>query len=231
MGRSPPLRVQHLRLIALFGLAFATPSSRKDLSLPQMLTRRLIKQKARHHPRRGSDTLQAQGFRFCFTPLAAVLFTFPSRYWFTIGRQLVFSLTPWSAQIHTTFHVCCVTQGHPRASLDFGHGGFTLCAGAFQLLDLSFKVPRRGPTTPGTSPRFGLFRFRSPLLTESILFLFLRLLRCFTSAGLACPSLFCSGRDDDGLTSPGYPIRKSPDQSPFAAPRSLSQLITSFIAC
>ena len=33
---------------------------------------------------------------------------------------------------------------------------------------------------------FGLFRFRSPLLTESILFLFLRLLRCFTSAGIAC---------------------------------------------
>ncbi len=47
-------------------------------------------------------------------------------------------------------------------------------------------VPRRGPTTPGTSPRFGLFRFRSPLLTESILFLFLRLLRCFTSPGIAC---------------------------------------------
>ena len=32
---------------------------------------------------------------------------------------------------------------------------------------------------------FGLFRFRSPLLTESILFLFLRLLRCFTSPGVA----------------------------------------------
>ena len=35
------------------------------------------------------------------------------------------------------------------------------------------------------SPRFGLFRFRSPLLTESLRFIFLRLLRCFTSAGLA----------------------------------------------
>ena len=32
--------------------------------------------------------------------------------------------------------------------------------------------------------RFGLFRFRSPLLTESIVFfLFLRLLRCFSSPG------------------------------------------------
>jgi hypothetical protein len=37
---------------------------------------------------------------------------------------------------------------------------------------------------------FGLIRFRSPLLTESILFLFLRLLRCFTSPRVALPSLY-----------------------------------------
>jgi hypothetical protein len=82
--------------------------------------------------------------------------------------------------------VCGVTQELPRVSLDFGYGGLTLCAGTFQFPHLSIEIPRRGPTTPGTSPRFGLFRFRSPLLTESILFLFLRLLRCFTSPGIAC---------------------------------------------
>jgi hypothetical protein len=148
----------------------------------------------------------------------------------------------WSAQIHTAFHVCRITQEHPRVSLDFGYGGITLCAGTFQFLHLSIEIPRRGPTTPGTSPRFGLFRFRSPLLTESILFLFLRLLRCFTSPGIACfflPS-HCKApcgtrraleKDDGQLRPSGYPIRKSPDQSVFAAPRSLSQLITSFIAC
>ena len=85
--------------------------------------------------------------------------------------------------------MCRITQEHPRAGSDFGHGGFTLFAGAFHLLDLSLPVPHRGPTTPGASSRFGLFRVRSPLLTESILFLFLRLLRCFTSAGIACFSL------------------------------------------
>ena len=91
----------------------------------------------------------------------------------------------WSAQIHTAFHVCRITQELPRASLDFGYGGITLSAGTFQFLHLSIEIPRRGPTTPRTSPRFGLIRFRSPLLTESILFLFLRLLRCFTSPGFA----------------------------------------------
>jgi len=49
MGRSPPLRVQPVRLVALFGLAFAPPPSQKDLGLPHRLTRRLILQKARHH--------------------------------------------------------------------------------------------------------------------------------------------------------------------------------------
>ena len=50
MGRSPPFRVQHMQLIdALFGLGFPTPASRKELSSLHILTRRLIKQKARSH--------------------------------------------------------------------------------------------------------------------------------------------------------------------------------------
>ena len=137
----------------------------------------------------------------------------------------------WSAQIHTAFHVCRITQEHPRVALDFGYGDFTLYVGTFQVLHLSIVIPHRGPTTPETSLRFGLFRFRSPLLTESILFLFLRLLRCFTSPGIAYLFLFYSEKNDDVLMSSGYPIRKSPDQSVIAAPRSLSQLSTSFIAC
>ena len=171
--------------IARLGLAFAAPAPQKGLGLPQTLTRRLIKQKARHHPQRGSDTLSAHGFRIYFTPLTAVLFTFPSRYLFTIGRQLVFSLTPWSAWIHAAFHVCRVTQELPRRTRAVGYGSLTLYGAVFHPLHLAVVLSHRGPTTPGENPRFGLFRFRSPLLTESILFLFLRLLRCFTSPGLA----------------------------------------------
>jgi hypothetical protein len=36
-------------------------------------------------------------------PLTGVLFTFPSRYLFTIGHQGVFRLRRWSSQIHTEF--------------------------------------------------------------------------------------------------------------------------------
>src|SRR5438094_3172442 len=52
---------------------------------------------------------------FYFTPLTAVLFTFPSRYLFTIGCRQVFSLTPWSAHVHAKFLVDCVTREHPRS--------------------------------------------------------------------------------------------------------------------
>ena len=160
-----------------------------------------------------------------------MLFTFPSRYLFTIGRQLVFSLTRWSAQFHTRLHLYRVTQGLPRRARIFDYGPLTLSGAIFHSLHLIVALPHRGPTTPSASRWFGLFRFRSPLLTESILFLFLRLLRCFTSPGIACSSLFDSGRNDGVLTPSGYPIRKSPGQSVFAATRSLSQLITSFFAC
>jgi hypothetical protein len=39
-----------------------------------------------------------------------VLFAFPSRYWFTIGRQRVFSLGEWSPQLPTGLHVSGGTQ-------------------------------------------------------------------------------------------------------------------------
>ena len=38
-----------------------------------------------------------------------VLFNFPSRYFSTIGHQVVFSLMGWSPHIHTRFHVSCTT--------------------------------------------------------------------------------------------------------------------------
>src|SRR5947209_11472331 len=48
-------------------------------------------------------------FQVLLTPLTGVLFTFPSRYWFTIGRQVVFRLTRWSSQIQAGLHVSRLT--------------------------------------------------------------------------------------------------------------------------
>ena len=73
--------------------------------------------------------------------------------------------------------------------------------------------------------RFGLVRVRSPLLAQSLVyFLFLRVLRCFSSPGSPLP------KEVPESLPAGCPIRKSADLRIFAPPRSLSQLITSFIA-
>src|SRR5437899_8820635 len=72
-------------------------------------------QKARRQPL--AETSSALGlrplvsawFQVLFHSPPGVLFTFPSRYWFTIGHERVFSLTRWSSQIPAGFHVSCGT--------------------------------------------------------------------------------------------------------------------------
>ena len=75
--------------------------------------------------------------------------------------------------------------------------------------------------------RFGLFPGRSPLLGESLVyFLFLRVLRCFSSPG--------SPRATKARSRPtragGCPIRTPAGQWPVAPHRSFSQLPASFLA-
>src|SRR5882672_5907822 len=90
---------------------------------------------------------------------SGVLFTFPSRYWFTIGRTLIFSLGEWSPQIPTGFHVPGGTQEPFQA---------------VQLSDGFLTSRPHGLISPTTRQKlaplsFGLFPVRSPLLRESLL--------------------------------------------------------------
>ena len=81
---------------------------------------------------------------------------------------------------------------------------------------------------PITRYRFRLFRFRSPLLTESLRFIFLGLLRCFSSpAYLRTPMYSVHG--DWALPQPGSPIRVPPDQFLFPDPRRISLVTAPFI--
>ena len=123
-----------------------------------------------------------------------------------------------------------ITQEIPRRAPVFGYGPFTLYGAAFQKLHLTFTLPRRAPTTPPASWWFSLFRFRSPLLTESLSLSFPPVTEMFHFTGYCdIPAMYSQERERMLLRS-GYPIRKSTGQSVFAALRSLSQLTTSFIA-
>ena len=74
-------------------------------------TRWLIKQKARRHPAdAGLRLIVSIRFQVLFHSPHGVLFTFPSRYLSTIGYREVFSLIPWSGQIHTKFLVFRATR-------------------------------------------------------------------------------------------------------------------------
>jgi hypothetical protein len=57
-----------------------------NLTLHATVTRRFILQKARRHPHKGLRLFVSTWFQVLFHSPPGVLFTFPSRYWFTIGR-------------------------------------------------------------------------------------------------------------------------------------------------
>ena len=152
-----------------------------------------------------------------------MLFTFPSRYWFTIGLSGVFSLAGWSPRFRTGFHVSRPTQDTANIFKPYAYGAVTLYRPTFQTVLLRFEYIRRSPTTPNMPKHFwfGLFRVRSPLLTKSLLFSFPPGTKMFQFPGLTpYRCLF--------FKQAGCPIRKSADQRIFAPHRSLSQLIASF---
>ena len=85
--------------------------------------------------------------------------------------------------------------------------------------DRSTKLDRLVPT--------GLFRVRSPLLTESRLISLPPGTEMFQFPGLLQQPMYSVA---DTAEAVGFPIRTSSDQSLFASSRSISQATTSFIA-
>jgi hypothetical protein len=114
---------------------------------------------------------------------------------FTIGHQVVFSLAPWLARLPTEFHVLRGTREtdlgrqatfrvrgyHPLWQAFPGLSAkLLLCNSPAALHGHAVNSHNPHSTTHAglTCYRFRLLRFRSPLLPE---YLFLQVLRCFTS--------------------------------------------------
>ena len=64
-------------------------------------------------------------FQNLFHSPPGVLFAFPSRYWFTIGRLRVFSLGGWSPHLQTGFHVSRSTYHALSTSKKFSYTGLS----------------------------------------------------------------------------------------------------------
>ena len=141
----------------------------------------------------------------------------------------VFSLTGWSRRIRAGFLVSRVTQDTTKPY----HASHTGLSPSMDELSRSFRShsmyynvvlqPRR---CVATTPVWALPRSLATTWGIIVYFLFLRVLRCFSSPrSLTTVVVRLSFRQS------GCPIRKFTNQRLFAPPRDLSQLITSFIAC
>ena len=190
----PASRPRRGTQVALLRLAFATAPFR--LTSPRASDSLAHSTKGTpSHPKRVLRLLVGARFQVLFHSPPGVLFTFPSRYWYAIGQTGMLRLTQRSGLIHAGFHEARATWDNTIGRrLTSRYGAGTLYGQAFKPVPLAsrFMTPARpvgtgtrDPTTPATQPptgitrnRFGLIRFRSPLLTE---YPFLQVLRCFTS--------------------------------------------------
>ena len=138
------------------------------LALPDGLTRGLIMQKANGRVPKDAPIACGRTISGLFHSPSGVLFAFPSRYWFAIGHHAVFRLGGWSPRIRTGFHVSRPTWDAGRPDRGFRLRGFhplrrRLPAASPILVRTTFRSRNPGVQ----APRFGLVRFRSPLLTQS----------------------------------------------------------------
>src|SRR3989449_8483078 len=181
----------------------------------------------RAEARRRLRPLVGTRFQDLFHSPPGVLFTFPSRYWCTIGHRGVFSLGGWSPQLHAGLHVSRVTRDTARGRTRNPTGLSPSLAGRSRPLRLGVVLPWRGPTTPAVQAPLVWAGPRSLAATKGIAV-------AFSSSGYLDVSVprvcFSLAGDDRPCDRPGFPIRKSWDHSLFAAPPGLSQLTTSFVA-
>ena len=210
------------------------------------LTRRLILQKARHHPKKealtdckrtvsGTISLPSRG---TFHHSLTVLIRYRS--------QQVFRLTGWSRQSHSRFHEPAATRGHSQPKkLMFSRTGLSpSTAGHSKPLPLTPTTRRQAdrpttqdPTTPHMQPLSGITHMKFSQKSDFArrysrnhnCFLLLRVLRCFTSPRSLHTSYFIHQRvtaHNHGRVSPfGHPRINAQ----LATPRGITQPLTSFI--
>ena len=165
----PVSGLRRYTLFALFRLAFAATSRLYRLISHNIVTRRPVLQKVRHHLPCGLLCLLVSiGFQVLFHSPPGVLFTFPSRYY----------------TLSVTWSYLAFGDGPPFFRQD------SSCPDVLRLRRAIFRFRVRGcyplrPAFPSRSAnyfsrcavpkpliyfyiKFGLFRFRSPLLSESI---------------------------------------------------------------
>ncbi len=166
MDRSPGFGSIAHDFIRPIQTRFPCGSGTECLNLAVTITRRTILQKVRSSPFNGLRLLVGTRFQVLFHSPPGVLFTFPSRYWSSIGHQVVFRVGGWSPQLRTGFHVSGGTLD-PVAQPSLSRTGLSPAWPAFPYRSLVPVVRKLSTTPEDKSSGLRLFRFRSPLLAQS----------------------------------------------------------------
>ena len=163
-----------MQLVALLRLGFPSAPYLKYLTLLHTVTRWLVLQKARHHPHKGLWPVVGTRFQVLFHSPPGVLFTFPSRYCFTIGHQVVFSLGRWSSLLPTRFHVSRGTLDQNLINVAFTYRTITSYGLTFQLCSVNniFSLMLR-PQPQWQVTGLGSFPFARRYSENRFFFLFL----------------------------------------------------------
>ena len=194
---------------------FGSGSETLNLAADEQLAGSLCKRHAVSRLRNRSHALSLRllvGARFqvLFHSPSGVLFTFPSRYWFTIGHERVFSLRRWSSRIPTGFLVSRGTWDLKSKPIFFRLQGFHLLWQIFpdlsarRLVSDSPVLYAQRPTgshdpADTTHARYhvstglGSSPFARRYWGNRGCFLFLGVIRCFSSPRWLPPAYAFSG--------------------------------------
>ena len=209
------------------------------------LTRRLILQKARHHPTQKRALTDCKHTVSGTISLSRGTFHHSSRYYSAIGHNQVFRLTGWSGRFTAdSTSPLLLGDTHQHQQHAFSRTGLSpSTAGHSKPLPLTHitsarhgSTAQQGPTTPHTQPLPGITRIwfsqnpRSLAATSRIIIIFfLRVLRCFTSPRSLHTNYFIHRRATTHHCSQVSPFGHPRINALLATPRGLSRPYTSFI--
>ena len=215
-------------LFAHFALALASAPQLYRLTSQHIVTRRPVLQKVRHHTRVVLCLLVSTRFQVLFHSPPGVLFTVPSRYstlsvtWSYLALRDGPRFFRQDSSCPDVLRILACLSCISRTGISPSSSRFSNTVPLYNISPLQVLYPARITTCGLGSSDFARHYFRNRFY-----FLFLRVLRCFSSPG--SPRYAMNSRNDNTtLLVLSSLIRISADLCLFAAPRSFSQLVTSF---
>ena len=170
------------KLCALFRLGFPSASVLNTLTSLVPVTRRTVLQKVRRRTFVLRQLVNT-GFQVLFHSPPGVLFTFPSLYCSSIGHQVVFRLGGWSLRLPARFPVSRGTLD-PALLLSISDTRLSrFLAGLPRPFSYQLQINYAVLTPKDKSSGLGSFPFARRYSGNRCFFLFLRVLRCFSSPG------------------------------------------------